>query len=184
LGLPAGEAQAGLLAAVLAQRLDGERWQGEDGAAGGGLDPTDGQFLALAARVGVGVGKDGWVDDGEGLVEPDGAGVQVQVRPFQAAQLAVASAGRRRQHRPGAKPGDGCAIGGVQQQRDLLGGQGHHLAVRPWPWGGVDGDVAGEQPPDDRLCQGAVQAAVHGQDVLGASPPGLPSRRPPTARWS
>ena len=37
-------------------------------------------------------------------------------------------------------------------------------------WGGVGGDVAGEQPPGDRLGQGAVQAAVHGQDVLGGQP--------------
>src|SRR5215216_7141629 len=34
-------------------------------------------------------------------------------------------------------------------------------------WGGVGGGVVGEQPPGDRLGQGAVQAAVHGQDVLG-----------------
>ena len=51
-----------------------------------------------------GVGEDGRVDDGERLAEPDGAGVQVQVGPFQAAQFAVAGAGRGRQHRPGAKP--------------------------------------------------------------------------------
>jgi hypothetical protein len=57
-------------------------------------------------------------------------------------------------------------VGGVQQQRDLLGRQRHHLAVRPWRWGGAGGDVMGEQPPGDGLGQGAVQAAVHGQDVL------------------
>jgi hypothetical protein len=57
-------------------------------------------------------------------------------------------------------------VGGVQQQRNLLGGQRHRLAVRPWRWGGAGGDVMGEQPPGDRLGQGAVQAAVHGQDVL------------------
>jgi hypothetical protein len=142
LGLPAGETQAGLLQAVLAQRLDGERWQGQDGAAGSGLDRPDRQFLAPAARVGVGDGQDGRVD-GERLVEPDRAGVQVQVGPFQAAQLAVAGAGRRRQHRPGAKPGAGGVVGGVQQQRDLLGGQRHRLAVRPWRWGGAGGDVMG-----------------------------------------
>ena len=38
LGLPAGETQAGLLAAVLAQCLDREGWQGQDGVAGSGLD--------------------------------------------------------------------------------------------------------------------------------------------------
>jgi hypothetical protein len=57
-------------------------------------------------------------------------------------------------------------VGGVQQQRDLLGRQRHHLAVRSWRWGGAGGDVMGEQPPGDGLGQGAVQAAVHGQDVL------------------
>jgi hypothetical protein len=76
-GLPAGKTQAGLLQVVLAQRLDGEGWQGEEGVAGGGLDRPDRQFLAPAARAGVDLGEDGWVDDGEGLVEPDGAGVQV-----------------------------------------------------------------------------------------------------------
>jgi hypothetical protein len=99
------------------------------------------------------------VDDREGLVEP-----------FQAAQLAVAGPGRRGQHRPGAKPGAGCAVGGVQQYRDLLGRQRHHLAVRSSRWRYVDGGVAREQPPCDRLGQGAVQAAVHGQDVLRGQP--------------
>jgi hypothetical protein len=34
----------------------------------------------------------------------------------------------------------------------------------------VGGGVVGDQPPGDRLGQGAVQAAVHGQDVLGGEP--------------
>src|SRR5215207_13947 len=113
-GLSHGQAQPGLLAAVTAQRLDGERRQGEDRAAGSGLDRPDGQLFApandsasaavtVASRSG-GVGEERGVDDGERLAEPDRAGVQVQVGPFQPAQLAVAGAGRRRQHRPGAKP--------------------------------------------------------------------------------
>ena len=61
-------------------------------------------------------------------------------------------------------------VGGVHQQRDLLGRQRHHLGAGHRGWGGVGGDVAGEQPPGDRLGQGAVQAAVHGQDVLGGEP--------------
>ena len=61
-------------------------------------------------------------------------------------------------------------VGGVQQQRDLLGRQRHHLGGGHRRWGGVGGDVAGDQPPGDRLGQGAVQAAVHGQDVLGGQP--------------
>jgi hypothetical protein len=104
LGLAAGETQVGLLAAVLTERLDGERWQGEDRAAGSGLDWPDRKFLAPAARAGVGIGQDGRVDDGEGPVESDGAGVQVQVGPFQAAQLAVAGPGCCRQDGPGSEP--------------------------------------------------------------------------------
>jgi len=141
--------------------------RGQDGVAGGGLDRPDREFLAPAARAGVGVGKDGRVDDGEGLAEPDGAGVQVQVGPFQSAQLAVAGAGRRGEHDPGPKPGTGGVAGGVQQQPDLLGRQRHHLGWWHRRWGGVAGGVAGDQPPGDRLGQGAVQAAVYGQDVLG-----------------
>jgi hypothetical protein len=37
----------------------------------------------------------------------------------------------------------------------------------------VGGDIVSHQPPDDGLGQGAVQAAVHGQDVLGGQPTGL-----------
>jgi hypothetical protein len=64
-------------------------------------------------------------------------------------------------------------VGGVQQHRDLLGGHGRHRGVRHRWWGGVGGGVVGDQPPGDRLCQGAVQAAVHGQDVLGSQPTGF-----------
>jgi hypothetical protein len=114
-GLPEGEAKAGLLAAVLSQCLDGEGWQGEDGVAGRGLERPDGQFLAPAtqARAAVAsslVGEDRRVDDGERLAEPDGAGVQVEVGPFQAAQLAVAGPGCRGQDRPGPKPRGRCCI--------------------------------------------------------------------------
>jgi hypothetical protein len=78
-----------LLAAVTAQRLDREGWQGEDGVAGRGLERPDRQLLAAAthpsaAAIGV-VEQDGGVDDGEGLAELDGAALQVQVGPFQAA---------------------------------------------------------------------------------------------------
>jgi len=52
-------------------------------------------------------------------------------------------------------------VGGVQQHRDLLGGQHPHFVVRPWRWDGVGGGVVGDQPPGDRLGQSAVQAAVH-----------------------
>jgi hypothetical protein len=103
-------------------------------------------------------------------VEPDGAGVQVQVGPFQAAEFAVAGAGRRGQDRPGAKPGAGGAAGRVQQQPDLLGRQRHDLGWGHRRRNGISSDVAGDQPPGDRLGKSAVQAAVHGQDVLGSQP--------------
>ena len=100
-GLAEGQAETVLLAAVTAQRLDREGWQGEGGVAGRGLERPDRQLLAAAthpsAAVAIGVvGEDGGVDDGERLPELDGAGVQVQVGPFRAAQLAVAGPGRCR----------------------------------------------------------------------------------------
>ena len=61
-------------------------------------------------------------------------------------------------------------VGGVQQQRDLLGRQRHRFGGGHRRWGGVGGDVVADQPPGDCLGQGAVQAAVHGQDVLGGQP--------------
>jgi hypothetical protein len=117
-GLPAGQAQPELLVAVTSQRLNSERWQGEDGVAGCGLHRSDGQLLAPAADavstavvIGGGVGEDLGVDDGERLAEPDRSGVQVEVGPFQAAQLAVAGAGRCREYRPGAEPWRGGVVG-------------------------------------------------------------------------
>jgi hypothetical protein len=47
-GLADGEAEPMLLAAVLAQRLDGEWRQGEDGVAGCGLERPDRQLFAAA----------------------------------------------------------------------------------------------------------------------------------------
>jgi hypothetical protein len=43
-GLCAGQPQAGLLVAVVAQRVDSEGWEAEDGLAGFGLDRPDRQF--------------------------------------------------------------------------------------------------------------------------------------------
>jgi hypothetical protein len=70
--------------AVPAQRLDREGWQGKDGAAGRGFQRPNGEFPAPAAvttsadaLASDSLGEDGGVDDGEGLAEPDGAGVQV-----------------------------------------------------------------------------------------------------------
>jgi hypothetical protein len=79
-GLAEAETQPVLLEAVMAQRLDGEWWQGEEGVAGRGLERPDRQLLADAthpsAAVAIGVvGEDGGVDDGERLPELDGAGV-------------------------------------------------------------------------------------------------------------
>src|SRR5918995_3442782 len=68
-GLAEGQAETVLLAAVMAQRLDGEGWQGEDGVAGRGLERSDRQLLAPAtlpsAALAIGVvGEDGGIDDG------------------------------------------------------------------------------------------------------------------------
>jgi hypothetical protein len=58
-GLAEAETQPVLLAAVIAQRLGGEWWQGEDGVAGRGLERPDRQLLAAAtspsAAVAIGV---------------------------------------------------------------------------------------------------------------------------------
>jgi hypothetical protein len=86
-GLAEAETQPVLLEAVMAQRLDGEWWQGEEGVAGRGLERPDRQLLADAthpsAAVAIGVvGEDGGVDDGERLPELDGAGVLSPGRPI------------------------------------------------------------------------------------------------------
>jgi hypothetical protein len=47
-GLADGQAEPELLAAVTAQRLDREGWQGEDGVAGRGLERPDRQFFEPA----------------------------------------------------------------------------------------------------------------------------------------
>ena len=81
-GLTEGEAEPKLFAAVLAQRLDGEGREGKDGVARRGLERPNGQLLAPAIQASADdaidvVGEDGGVDDGEGLAELDGAGVEV-----------------------------------------------------------------------------------------------------------
>jgi hypothetical protein len=114
---------------VGAQRLDGEGWQGEDGVAGRGLERPDGQLSAPAVDVAItvaGVGEDGGVDDGQGLVEPDGAGVQVQVGPFQAAQLAVAGPGCRCQTWPACLTNSGTRQGVGRNKAPEQGGQAPH----------------------------------------------------------
>jgi hypothetical protein len=49
-GLAEGQAETVLLAAVTAQRLDREGWQGEDGVAGRGLERPDRQLFAAATH--------------------------------------------------------------------------------------------------------------------------------------
>ena len=60
-------------------------------------------------------------------------------------------------------------VGGIQQQRDLSGASAT-TSVEGTGGGGIGSDVACDQPPGDRLGQGAVQAAMYGQDVLGGEP--------------
>jgi hypothetical protein len=82
------------------------------------------------------------------------ARVKVQVGPFQPAQLAVAGAGGCGQHGPGRKPWLEIPSGVVKEQVDLVGEQRGGVFVGDWWWGGVLGDVVGEEPPGDR-CRGA-----------------------------
>jgi hypothetical protein len=124
-GLAYGWAQPELLMALLAECPDGEGWQGEDGVAGRGLERPDGKFLAPAthARATVAIGvfcEDCGVDDDERLAELDGAGVEVQVGPFQAAQLAVAGPGRRWEDRPSSKPRARGMAGGIGWRQGIL----------------------------------------------------------------
>jgi hypothetical protein len=85
-----------LVVLVVAKRRHSEGGQVQDGLAGGGLQGTDHQQLATGAVGAWLAGGQLLVDAGQRLAEPDGAGVQVEVVPFQAAQLAVAGAGGRR----------------------------------------------------------------------------------------
>jgi hypothetical protein len=170
LGLPAGKTQAGLLAAVLAQCLDGEGWQGEDGVAGRGLERPDGQLSAPAVDVAItvaGVGEDGGVDDGAGLVEPDGAGIQVQVGPFQAAELAVA--GPVAAARTVQVPSQGLVVrAAASSSVATCSGASATAWVRGTGGGGVAGGVVGEQSPGDGLGQGAGGVAAQGLEAAGA----------------
>jgi len=51
----------------------------------------------------------------------------------------------------GGKPRRGVACGGVQEHVHLIGQQRCGVVVGDGRWGGVGGDVAGGQPPGDRL---------------------------------
>jgi hypothetical protein len=182
LGLPAGEAQAGLLAAVMAERLDGERWQGEDGVAGSGLDWPDREFLASA--VGVGVGEDGRVDDGERLAEPDRAGVQIQIGPFQAAQLAVrapvAAASTVQE------PSQGLVVRSAASNSTATC-SGVSVTTSVGGTGGGMASVATLRASSRQVTAWArarCRQRCTARMCWGASPPGLPSRRPPTANRS
>src|SRR6266545_3128448 len=93
-----------LLPLVAAQRVDREGGQAQDGLAGGGLEGADDQQLAAGAVGTRPAGGKLLVDAGQTLAEPEGAGLKVEVVPFQAAQLAGAGAGRRRQDGEGAQP--------------------------------------------------------------------------------
>jgi hypothetical protein len=175
------------LGAVLSQCLDGEGWQAEDGVAGRGLDRPDGQFLAPAAGVATAVANDAGRTVGSTMVSawrnrtvPASRSRSVHSRPH--------SSPLRARSPPQAPSRRQAMVRGCGRQRPT--------APRPAPapaqplrgvgvaWSDVLGDIAGDQPPGDRLLERAVQAAMHGQNVLGASPPGFPSRRPPTLNWS
>jgi hypothetical protein len=111
-----------LLVLVAAQCLDREGWQAQHGLAGGGLEG---------------------VDAGQGLAEPDGASVQVEVVPFQAAQFAIAGTGCRGQDHESAQPWLRVVVGGGQQHADLLRGEGRPRVGGDGGWFGVGGGLTG-----------------------------------------
>ena len=90
-----------VLLLVVAQRVDREGGQAQDGLAGGRLEGADDQQLAADAVGTRPAGGELLVDAGQRLAEPQRASLKIQVVPFQAAQLADAGAGCRRQDRKG-----------------------------------------------------------------------------------
>src|SRR4029434_7168706 len=97
---------------------------------------------------------------GERRAKRQRAGIQVEVVPFQAAQLAGTGAGCRRQDGEGPEPRPPVVVGGGQQHADLLGGE------RRWREGGnggrfgVGGWVGRQVVPFHRIAQRLVQAQV------------------------
>jgi hypothetical protein len=116
-------------------------WQAQRGLAGGGLERANDQQLATATVGTRPAGRRLLVDAGQRLAEPHGAVVQIQVVPFQAAQLAGAGAGRRRQDHKGAQPRPQVTLGGGEQDADLLGGEGRRRVGGDGGWFGVGGWV-------------------------------------------
>ncbi len=162
-----------LLRLVVAQRGDRERRQAQDRVAGGRFQRADDQQLAaLAVRAWL-AGDQLPVDVGQCLAEPDGGGVEAEVLPFQAAQLAGSRAGRRGQDHEGAQPRPEVVLGGGEQQVDLLAGQQGRLIDGEGGWFGVVGGVGGQAVPFHPVAECLVQAAVHLEDGAGVQAPRL-----------
>jgi hypothetical protein len=94
-----------LLVLVVTECRHREGGQAQHGMAGGRLQGADHQQLAPPAALAGLAGGQLLVDAGQRLAEPDGPRVQVQVTPFQAAQLPGAGAGGRRQDGEGPSQG-------------------------------------------------------------------------------
>jgi hypothetical protein len=90
--------------------------------------------------------------------------------PFQAAQLAGAGAGRRRQDHKGAQPRPPVTLGGGEQDADLLGGEGRRRVGGDGGWFGVGGWVTGWSCHFHRVAERLVQAQVQPPDGAGTQP--------------
>jgi hypothetical protein len=112
-----------LVLLVVTKRRYRKGGQAQHGLAGGRLEGADHQQPATPASWAGLAGGKLLVDAGQRLAEPDGAHLQVEVTPFQAAQLPGAGAGGRRQDGEGPKPRPLVTLGGSQQVADLLGRQ-------------------------------------------------------------
>lgn len=106
---------------VVAQRVHREGGQTQHGLAGGRLEGADDQQLATPSIGARPAARELLVDAGQRLAEPQGASLKVEVVLFQAAQLAGAGAGCRRQDHKGVQPRPPFMVGGGEQDADLLG---------------------------------------------------------------
>jgi hypothetical protein len=156
-----------LLPLVVAQCLDREGGQAQDGLAGGGLEGTDHQQLSTGAVGTRPAGGKLLVDAGQRLAEPHGASGKVEVVPSQAAQLAGARTRRRREDHEGAQPGPPVVVGGGKQDADLFRGERRRGAGGDGGRFGVGGGVGRQVVPLHGVAEGLVEAEVDLPDGAG-----------------
>ena len=153
---PQGRALA-LQLLVVAQRVHREGGQAQHGLAGGRLEGADDQQLATPSIGARPAARELLVDAGQRLAEPQGASLKVEVVLFQAAQLAGAGAGCRRQDHEGVQPRPPFMVGGGEQDADLLGGEGRRRVGGGF---GIGGWVGRKVVPFHGVAERLVQAQV------------------------